>query len=193
MHRNMKDLNTEINMNLNEEQRKLRDILGSMEDFDAAMAENGGELTPELEAVMCKDEADLRRKIDGYHAICRDAESHAATVAAEIKRLQALKKHYENVGKSAKGALAFNMHRFGIEKLEGNFCVASFRKSQAVEFDEVILMEPYIKTLEICQSHLPAWVKVEYTVSKEALGQAIDNKEPIRGAAKVSRQSLQLK
>lgn len=180
---------------LNPEERKLRDILESMADSDAAIMENEGEITPELEELMAIDENALAHKVDGYCAIARVFDSKLATIDAEVKRLAALKKHYQNAKDRLLSNLEFQMNRFGLTELEGEMSRVSFRKSTAVVTDDDILIAPYLEVLSECQNALPKYIKVAVTVGKKEIGDALAAGEelPDGGAAKVERKNIQLK
>lgn len=186
----------EKNILLNTEaSRHLSDIFESLAETDSALMETGGELTPELEAAMARDEVDLRRKVDGYAAVARNFDAQINTIDGEIKRLQALKKSRTAARERLLSYLEFQMNRFGVTELQGDTCRVSFRKSTALEVDEAAVIKPYLQLIAKAQETLPAYLQIGVKVGKKELADAIDAGQPIpEGAAgKVERRNLQLK
>lgn len=175
--------------------RRLADIFDSMADADIQLIETGGELTPELEQIMAQDAADLRKKVDGYAAVARNYDASIDAIDVEIKRLTALKKHASNARARLLSHLEFQMDRFGLDKLEGDTCRISFRKSSAIEIDEASVLHPYLAILEKMQSKLPDYIQLGAKVSKTAAAAALDKGEPFAEGAisKVERRNIQLK
>jgi hypothetical protein len=57
---------------------------------------NGGEMTPELEATLEITEAERLTKGEGYVYVIKQLRSQSDMIKSEIKRLQELAKRYEN-------------------------------------------------------------------------------------------------
>jgi len=180
---------------INPEERKLIDIFDDMVEFDKTMFENGGELTPALEAIAAKNEADLRLKVDGYAAVIRNYDANDAVIDNEIKRLQALKKSRKAARERLVSYLEWQMKRFGVRELQGNTCKVSFRKSNAVEVNEEAVLKPYLKTIADCQACLPPYITLGAKVGKKECGIALDNGDPFTEGAveRVTRDNLQIK
>ena len=181
--------------NLTPEARKLREILESMADSDAAVMENEGEISPELEEIMAIDANALARKVDGYCAVARGFDAKIAAIDAEAKRLATLKKHYQRAKDALLNNLEFQMNQFGLTELEGELARVNFRKSTAVVTDDDILIAPYLDVLAECQNALPKYIKVGVTVGKKEVSEALAAGEelPEGGAAKVEHKNIQLK
>lgn len=181
--------------NLDPESRKLRDILESMADTDAAMIENGGEITPELEELMAIDANALARKVDGYCAVARSFDSKIAAIDAEAKRLAVLKKHYQNAKDRLLNNLEYQMDRFGLTEIQGELARVNFRKSTAVEVDEDVLIAPYLPEIGELQSTLPKYITLGFKIGKKEVGDALAAGDdiPEGGAAKVEHRNIQLK
>lgn len=175
--------------------RRLADIFDSLVNTDTALMETGGELTPELEEIMAKDAADLRRKVDGYAAVARNYDASIDAIGAEIKRLQVLKKTRENAKGRLLAHLEFQMDRFGLEELQGDTCRISFRKSKSIEIDEDSILHPYLQLLEKIQTELPPYIQLGAKVLKKEAGAALDAGEAFaEGAiARVENRNIQLK
>ena len=104
--------------------------------IEEALYETGGEITPEIEALMTETAAELPAKVDNYNALIQKLGAMSDNCDKEIKRLQALKRTADNGAKSIKGHLLAAMQTFGFDRLEGNFCKVSRRKSRALSVDE---------------------------------------------------------
>ncbi len=174
--------------------RTLSQIVESMIETDRTLYDNGGEITPELEAYMASDEYDLAKKIDGYNAAFREEAARVEAIKNEIARLTALKQTAENSAKRIKEFLKYNMERLGAERVNGNTCKAYFTSSTAVEVpDESVICRPYYDDLQALRAKLPAWVKVDITVAKKELGAALKEGKEVTGAALVKNRSVVLK
>lgn len=176
--------------------RTLAEIIESTIETEQALFDNGGELTPELEAIMAKDAADMEKKIDGYNAAYREEDARAKALGEEIKRLQGLKKTAENSARRIKDLLKYNMERLGVERVNGTTCKAYFSTSTAVACDEDELLKPYDVMVEDLQRKMPVYVRVSLEVSKTDLKtslQALGEDETIAGAALQKNRSIVLK
>ena len=101
---------------LNDEARALDALL------DEHLSENGGEVTPEAEAILSEwfqeSEADLDAKLDAYAAVIAEREAFIAARTAEAKRIAALARSDENVVASMKERLKWFFEERGITKHE---------------------------------------------------------------------------
>ena len=139
----------------------LYELTAAQSAIEDALYENGGELTPELEAQLAETREALPAKIDGYNHILARLAGMEAAADAEIKRLQALKKTAQNAQKSLKGHLLNAMQTFGIEKIEGITCKV-FRKANPASVtitNEDALLEPFLVwSLNGGLKDIPAWI-----------------------------------
>ena len=176
--------------------RTLAEIVESTLETEQTLFNNGGELTPELEAMMAKDAADMEKKIDGYNAAYREEDARANAIGEEIKRLQALKKTAENSAKRIKELLKYNMERLGVERVNGTTCKAYFSKSTSVVADEATLLKPYDAQLADLRKSLPSYITIEVGISKTELKTAIAGllpDETIDGASMETSRTIVLK
>lgn len=174
--------------------RTLSDIIESMMETESVLFDNEGEITPELEEFMARDEKDLALKIDGYNAAYREESARAEALKAEIARLLALKKTAENSAKRIKEVLKYNMERLGAERVNGTTCKAYFSSSEAVEIpDESVLFKPYKDSIDDLKKTLPAWMTVEVTIGKKELGTVLKSGTAIKGASLQKNRSVVLK
>lgn len=152
--------------------------------IEDALYANGGEATPELEQMLAESKAALPAKIDGYNHILARMRSMEDACAAEIARLQALKKTAQNGQKYLKAHLLDAMQTFGIDKLEGSTCKV-YRKATgpSVEItDDGLLWNAYAGDLAELQKRLPPWLSLERKADKTAIKSALQSGELIAGA-----------
>lgn len=153
-----------------EDQRLLNEMLEA----------NGGELTPEIEEAMQITEENMTAKAEAYGATIAEYDAQAEVCASEIKRLMAYKKTCENVSKRMKERLSDAMMAFNTEKLTAGTFRFSFRKSTSVAIDdETLIPEQYFK--------------VERTLSKKELSEALKGGAMIAGARLEQRKTLQMR
>lgn len=167
---------------LTEEQQLIEDLL----------IENGGELTPEIEEALNANQLALSEKVDGYNCILRKFEGAETAIDAEIKRLTALKKTAQNAQKSLKSHIASAMIEHGIQKLEGNLCKISFRRSEAVDITDAALADLDIVAEKVA-ADLPNYVKVELSYNKTKIKELIKAGSAVPGASIKDNYSLQIR
>lgn len=143
--------------------------------IEQTLDENGGELTPELEEQWVETEESLKQKIDNYNSLVKLFDYRSENIAAEIKRLQALKKTTDNSKKRVVEHLKDVMEAFGLTKLEGKLCKVSLSSSTSTEVDEKTALQPYIP--RIVSLDLPSWITVELTVNKTRLKDTFKDKD----------------
>lgn len=169
----------------------LYELTAEMAAIEDELYETGGELTPELEQELTETREGLLRKVDGYNALLRKLGAMAASAKTEIDRLTKLKKAAENGQKRVKERLLWNMHEFGLEKLEGSLCRMSIRRSKSLEVDEAAALDPYLGGIEQLQKKLPDWLTVEVKVSKTAIKEACKGMDVLpAGVSEISKESL---
>ena len=151
------------------ENRTLFQLSADMSAIEDALWETGGELTPELEQALTETQQSLAVKTDGYNALIRKFASQADVIAAEIKRLTALKNTCQNAEKRLKNHICETMGAFGIDKLEGQYCKISRAKTSSIETNEDLLLVAYLPTIEAINDSLPPYIKVEPRISKTAI------------------------
>lgn len=143
--------------------------------FIELMEENGGELTDEIAEELAIRRDNFKYKAEAYAKFILKLDSEADAAAAEIKRIQALKKAKENTVARLKESLLAALMVFteedakGIRRYETPLAKLSTRKSQSVEvLDETLLPSEF-------------WV-IKKEVSKSTISQAIKDGESVPGA-----------
>ena len=111
-----------------------------------AIEEAGGEITPEIEAMLAINEENFVAKAEGYAEIISKyaiLAENAKTRKAQCERVQ---KIAENAVKRMKERIAQAMEEYNLPKVEIGMHKLSFRTSKAVEItDEAKIPNIYIK------------------------------------------------
>ena len=173
----------------------LYELTKTQRDIEAALTENGGELTPELETLWAETAETLPEKVDGYNAVLRNLNAQASACGDEIKRLQALKKTCDNSVKRIKEHVATCMQEFGFDKLDGGVCRFSLRKTQAIDVDDEQALAPYADATAAFIASLPPYVKVSLSIDKTAVKEYTKDTPDVMpiGCQRVTNTSLIIK
>jgi hypothetical protein len=146
------------------------------------LIDNGGELTPELSEALAITEEQLQNKSVAYSFVIKQIDSEVDIIDAEIKRLQAMKKTRENASERLKANIKHAMELFNIDEIKTPLVKINFRKSEAVEVDDVNQLPAPYKV-----------VKVTEQADKMAIKEAIKNGADIIGCRIVANCNLQIK
>lgn len=109
---------------------------------------------------------------------CLDADNEG--IQKEIKRLQNVKKANENLANRLKANMDESLKAIGSDNLKCGTFTFSYRKTKSVE----------ILDLDALPSDYKA---IEYKPDKNAIKKAINDGEPVAGAALVEKNTLQLR
>lgn len=140
-----------------------------MAALEERLEENGGELTPELEAMWDDTKETLMRKADGYNTLICKTEAYSENIAREIKRLQALKKTADNTAERLRKHVKETMERFNVDRIEGAFCKMWLTRRKRTVIDEDALLRPYAKRIEAFEKKLPPYMTVKIGIDKTKL------------------------
>ena len=146
------------------------------------LIDNGGELTPELSEALAITEEQLQNKSVAYSFVIKQIDSEVDIIDVEIKRLQAMKKTRENASERLKANIKHAMELFNIDEIKTPLVKINFRKSEAVEVDDVNQLPAPYKV-----------VKVTEQADKVAIKEAIKNGADIPGCRIVANRNLQIK
>ena len=153
--------------------------------FIELMEENGGEVTDEILEDLAIRRDNFQHKAEAYTRFILKLESEADAAAAEIKRIQALKKAKDNTVARLKEHLLAALMVFteedakGIRRFETPLAKLSTRKSIAVEIldEEQIPADFWVIKKEVSKSTISTAIKDGATVPgaqlKENLSLAI--------------------
>ena len=150
------------------------------------MEENGGELTDEIAEELAIRRDNFKYKAEAYAKFILKLESEADQAAAEIKRIQALKKAKENTVARLRESLLAALMVFGqedskgVRRYETPLAKLSTRKSQSVE----ILEEGNLP---------PAYWLIKREPWKSEISKAIKDGEYVPGAQMKDNISLSIR
>lgn len=167
-----------------------------MARIEAELEENGGELTPELEAVWAETGESLSHKIDNYNSLMQKLKAYSENIKAEVDRLTALKKTADNSLKRLKAHILDVMVCNGMKSIEGSFCKITLSTSTATEVDEETVLAPYKKAIEELEAKMPGYITLEPKISKTGIKEASANLPEgtsLPGVAIVSNKSIRIK
>ena len=123
--------------------------------------------------------SDYENKVENYIKVIKNIESDVEARKAEIKRLTELNKADEKKKDHLKETLSTSMVLTGHERVDTPLFKVSFRKSQAVEVDELVLPESY---------KVATWKP-----DKKRLKDDLKNGLEIVGASLVERKNLSIR
>lgn len=146
------------------------------------LIDNGGETSPEIEQSLAITEEQLQNKSVAYSFVIKEMDGEVEIIENEIKRLQAMKKTRENASERLKANIKHAMELFNIDEIKTPLVKINFRKSEAVEVDDVNQLPAPYKV-----------VKVTEQADKMAIKEAIKNGAEIPGCRIVANRNLQIK
>ena len=139
---------------------------------------NGGEMTPELEATLEITEAERLTKGEGYVYVIKQLRSQSDMIKSEIKRLQEIEKRYQNSADKLADTLLQSVVAHG--QIKTALVTISSRKSKAVSItDESLLGAEFMR------------IKTE--PNKTAIKEAIESGQEVQGALIVENYSLNIR
>lgn len=154
--------------------------------FISLMEENGGEVTDEIMEDLAIRRENFQSKAEAYSKFILKLDSEADQAAAEIKRIQAIKKAKENTAQRLRDTLLAALMVFteedskGIRRYETPLAKISTRRSQSVEvLDDTVIPDEF-------------WV-VKKEVSKSTISQAIKDGAEVPGAQLKENISLSIR
>ena len=124
-------------------------------------------------------QTDYEEKVENYIKVIKNIESNVEARKNEIKRLTELNKADEKKKDHLKETLSTSMVLTGHERVDTPLFKVSFRKSQAVEVDELVLPESY---------KVATWKP-----DKKRLKEDLKNGLEIVGASLVERKNLSIR
>lgn len=156
-------------------------------NFISMMEETGGEVTDEIMEDLAIRRENFQHKAEAYSKFILKLESEADIAAAEIKRIQAIKKTKDNTATRLRETLRDALMVFGNENpktgnkaYETALFKLSLRKSQSVEItDENEVPEEF-------------WA-IKKEISKSTISQAIKDGLEVPGATMKENYGLQIK
>ena len=158
--------------------KNLFNIDAELYEVYSEIENNGGEMTPELEAALEITEAERMTKGEGYVYVIKQLKSQSDLLKAEAKRLLEIAKQYENSGDKLADRLLQSVIAHG--QIKTAFVTISTRKSKSVSItDESLLKAEYLR------------IKTE--PNKTAIKEALESGQEVAGALFVENYSLNIK
>lgn len=144
------------------------------------LEENGGELTPEIEAQLTINKNELVSKSIAYLEVIEERKSFINRVDDEIKRLQNMKKANTNLVDRLENSLLMAQQTYG--DYEVGFKKITTRKSESIEVLDVNSLPKEYKVIKITEQ-----------ADKKKLKEAIKNGVKIDGVEVVVNSNLRIK
>lgn len=157
-------------------------ISSEMERLLDAIEENGGELTPDLEAALAITDQQFAAKCEDYGKAILHFRAMSDMIGNEIERLSGLKKYYDNTEKRLCTAVSSAMQAFDVPKVENGCMRISLRRTTATIIDDAEQVPDRFTT-----------TKIERVVNKTEIKKAIQSGEAVAGAHLQENVSLQIK
>lgn len=98
---------------------RLYELPDAIRLVEQAIADNEGELTPEMEAQLDALEGEMERKVEYLAMLAREAKAEAAAVKQEEDRLKARRSAASNREAGIKRYLDHCLRKAGIDRVEG--------------------------------------------------------------------------
>lgn len=152
------------------EQLKINELLEELE----------GELSPELEEALMINEDNFLAKSEGYIESIAYFKAKAAAAKVRIEEMERIKRISENAEKRLKERMQWAMETLGRDKMEVGLHKISLRRTLAVNI--------------ISEAAVPnEYVKVETSIDKVKLKEALKTGAIIPGAELKYNQSIQIR
>ena len=125
-----------------ENARVLLDLIDSGEAFN-----ENGELNEVIAEQLDLTKKDFELKARDYAYVIKSVQDKKELFEKEIKRLEQIKKYFENTEEKLKEAIKNTMIALGIDKFEGDLITLSLTKSKSVDiYDPDLIPEEYKRT-----------------------------------------------
>lgn len=162
--------------------KSIYQISNELQLIQNQLIEQDGEYTEEQINALAISETELETKAVNYSFVIKDLDDDVEAINNEIKRLTQLKKARENASERLKNTISFYMDKFGRDEIKTPIVKLSFRKSEAVNVEDVNALPSDFKV-----------VKVTEQADKAKIKEALKNGESIIGCSIVSNKNLQIK
>ena len=179
----IKEITNKLNIQIYSKMEKtLYEISNEYVDLMSEVELNEGELTPELEAALQINEQDYQQKMEAYAACIANYKAEAEACKNEAKRLREKGERALNVVERLKSTMMFFMQATDRKKVDAGQWKMSLRETKAVNvLDETLVPDTHIRT------------KVETSVDKVAVEEAIANGKAVEGCELITNTSIQIK
>jgi len=153
------------------EDMSLVEIMRSFASIAEALAENGGELTPDMEADLAQLDLKTAGKIDAYHFLMKRMEAEAEFWEEEAARRKQIANGCYALAERLKKGVLFAMQSLNVSEIQGNAVRAKLTTTKGrLVIDEAALPDDWKMT------------EIRKVPDKERIRQAIESCEMIEGA-----------
>lgn len=152
------------------DQKSLRELVSISTSIETALIENGGELTPEIEAALAVKDMQLPEKVDGYSLVMDRMASVADFYAQKAELFLRLSKAAESVIEKCKDNLKFAMTELKVDELQGHDFKFKLQNSAPA-----VIIEDESKISE-------SYKVIKTTIDKKKIGEDLKLGVPVEGA-----------
>lgn len=151
----------------------------------SSVNEETGEVNVDIAEAVSKIQGDFNQKAIAVATVWRDFGRYVSDIKAEIDRLEVLKKRVEREQKRVEDYLTQACEMTGTVEIRGIYANITFRNNppKVVLDDESLIPEEYITEK----------VKVEKSISKNKIKEAIQSGIEVAGARLVQERKIQIK
>jgi len=161
------------------DEMSLVEIMQAFSKLSEALAEAGGELTPEIEANLATLDLKTAGKIDAYHFLMKRMETEAEFWEEEAKRRKQIAAGCYALADRLKNGILFAMQQLGTTEIAGNAVRAKLTATKGrLVIDEANLSDDWKMT------------EIRKVPDKERIRAALDNLETVPGASIEGGQSV---
>jgi hypothetical protein len=132
-------------------------IVNEASKIESMLIESGGEITPEIEAFMAVNAADLSGKVDSYNMVMDRFETLEAFYKSKADEFSAYSKRCQNIRKTLEDNIKYAMQELKTDEVLGNevrFKLVA-TKPRCVVLDESKLPAEYLRTKTITEVDKP--------------------------------------
>ena len=162
-------------------EKSLYQITADQNELFNQIAENDGELTPEMEQQLELNKDNFETKARGYIWMMKKLEADNITIDEELNRLERIKKRNDKLIDKLKESMKNALIIFGDSQKVDTFTL-SLRKSKSVEIVDVDSIPAEYRT-----------IKTTETINKTEIKKAIESGVEVAGATIKENQNLQIK
>lgn len=170
-------------MNDLEPKKSLFRLSNELLEIEQILVEQGGELTPELEAAHVKSLAESKQKVTDYCLFLDHIHHQKAFIMQQIENAESHIKRLEALELRLEGMSILALENSNKDKLEGfNGRFIGTRRSASVDiYDDTLIPKDYVK------------IETKEKISKEMIKEALDSGKEVPGARIIEKKNFRYK
>ena len=136
---------------MSEENKSLITLAKESNQLEVMLLESGGEVTPEIEAMLTVKEVNLPSKVDNYYHVMHRLDGLEIHYKEMADKFQKAAKTFSGASKSLKDRLKIAMRELGEDEIKGNdfrFKLSNSKPSLIIEDDKVIPKDYFVQVTE---------------------------------------------